>query len=102
MATPTEAIAEAIEDNVRLLVLASGVTLTEYQKSRGEIVTAIAKQAETAARKHFIEIVGSEVQGALESESNDAEHDALVEVAGYFDIEYRDPYADVEDEDEED
>jgi hypothetical protein len=101
MATPAETIAEAIEDNVRLLVLASGVTLTEYQKSEGEIVTAIAKQAEAAARKHFIDVVGGDVKDALEGDSNDSEHDALVDVAGYFDIEYRSPYDDDEDEDDE-
>jgi hypothetical protein len=30
----------------------------------------------------------AEAKDALEGDSNDAEHDALVSVAGYFDIEY--------------
>lgn len=60
-------------------------------------VTVFRRAASHASDLEIAELVGV-IRSALEGDSNDAEHDALVEVAGFFNIDYT-PFDDLDDPD---
>lgn len=52
--------------------------------------TPFRRAALDAPDAEVVDLIGT-VKAALEGESNDAEHDALAEVAGFFGIGYGEP-----------